>query len=106
MRMSDIESAAGRESGGSGSKRGVMSGLACSIKRRIADTETFDAEVIPDKKLDKKFAVVLTMLKYPFLYKNVTIHKNMRMQHCLIISKNHIFFYPRSQYKHFLLKKQ
>lgn len=94
MRISESESAAGRKSGGSGSKRGVMSGLACSIKRRIADTETFDAEVIPDKKLDKKFAVVLTMLKYPFLYKNVTIHKNMRMQHCLIISKNHIFFIP------------
>ena len=69
MRMSDIESAAGRESGGSGSKRGVMSGLACSIKRRIADTETFDAEVIPDKKLDKKFAVVLTMLNTPFYTK-------------------------------------
>ena len=44
-----------------------MSGLACSIKRRIADTETFDEEVMPDKKLDKKFALVLTMLKYPFL---------------------------------------
>ncbi len=56
MRISESESAAGRKSGGSGSKREVMSGLACSIKRRIADTETFDAEVIPDKKLDKKFA--------------------------------------------------
>ena len=65
--------------------------MACSIKRRIADTETFDADVMPDKKIDKKFAVVLTMLKYPFLYKNVTIHKNIRTQHCLIISKNHIF---------------
>ena len=72
--------------------------MACSIKRRIADTETFDADVMPDKKIDKKFAVVLTMLKYPFLYKNVTIHKNIRTQHCLIISKNHIFFYPRSQF--------
>ncbi|MFQ9548287.1 MAG: hypothetical protein ACLRZ6_11045 [Lachnospiraceae bacterium] len=89
--MSEIESAAGRKSGGSGSNRGVMRGLACSIKRRIADTETFDAEVMPDKKLDKKFAVVLTMLKYPFLYKNITIHKNIRTQHCWIISKNHIF---------------
>ena len=67
MRMSDIESAAGRESGGSGSKRGVIRGFECSIKRRIADTETFDEEVMPDKKLDKKFALVLTMLKYPFL---------------------------------------
>ena len=88
--MSDIESAAGRESGGSGSKRGGMSGLACSIKRRIADTETFDADVMPDKKIDKKFAVVLTMLKYPFLYKNVTIHKNIRTQHCLSIA---VLFY-------------
>ena len=55
--MSDIESAAGRESGGSGSKRGGMSGLACSIKRRIADTETFDADVMPDKKIDKTSTV-------------------------------------------------
>ena len=42
-----------------------MSGLACSIKRRIADTETFDAEVIPDKKLDKKICSSTDHVKIP-----------------------------------------
>ena len=63
--MSESESAAGRESGGSGSKWGVIRGFEWSIKRRIADTELFDADVMPDKKSDKKICTSTNHAKIP-----------------------------------------